>query len=88
MYMKEEGNNELTLMNEGGQRGEGLGDDAADKQSFPEHSLNYQVQAHWKRYFLALFMLGIFNNYGFVLVQSGAQSLAETFQMQNFMAVF
>ena len=55
---------------------------------YPTTSLNYQVVAHKYRYMSALFLLGVFNNNGYTLVQSGSSSLAKAFGKEDFMAVF
>jgi len=39
-------------------------------------------------FFCSPFLVGLFNNNGFVLVQAGAHSLAKEFDEENFMAVF
>ena len=58
------------------------------QQEFPEHSLNYQVVSRKWSFILILFCIGIFNNNGYTLVQSGSQSLAKTFKKEDFMAAF
>ena len=45
-----------------------------------KRTLNQDVVQHKWRYFLALFLVGIFNNNGYVLVQAGSNSLAGAFQ--------
>ena len=45
-----------------------------------ELTLNQDVAQHKWRYFIALFLVGIFNNNGYVLVQAGSNSLASAFQ--------
>jgi hypothetical protein len=41
-----------------------------------------------KRYFIALFMIGLFNNNGYVLVAGGANNLAKDFNKVNLMPLF
>ena len=45
-----------------------------------EKTLNYQVKNNKKRYIIALFLIGIFNNNGYVLVLAGSQSIAQQFK--------
>lgn len=59
----------------------------------PVDSLNYQIDdyqidANSCKYFIALFLVGIFNNNGYVLVQAGSKSIADAFEKKDLMASF
>lgn len=58
------------------------------QQEFPEDSLNHQVVSRKWSFIMVLFMIGIFNNNGYTLVQSGSKSLATAFGKEDFMASF
>ena len=50
------------------------------KSNSKSKTLNEDVVNRKGAYFLALFLVGIFNNNGYVLVQAGSHSLADTFK--------
>ena len=56
--------------------------------SYAKNSLNFQVEKYRNSFFLAFFFLGVFNNNGYVLVQAGSSSLADTFDKKDFMGIF
>jgi len=53
-----------------------------------KNTLNYRVEVYAKQFFAAFFLLGIFNNNGFTMVQAGSHSLAKAFGQEDFMGVF
>ena len=53
-----------------------------------EETLSDVVRLNKCRFFAAFFLIGVFNNNGYVLVQAGASSLAESFKQQDFMGAF
>lgn len=58
------------------------------EKEYPKDSLNYLVDKNYKSFFLALFLVGIFNNNGYVLVQAGSKSIADSFGKSDLMASF
>jgi hypothetical protein len=58
------------------------------EEALSENTLNYRVDKFKLKYFLAFFLLGVFNNNGSTLVQSGSSSLAKSFNKGNFMGTF
>eukprot|EP01016_Furgasonia_blochmanni_P017808 TRINITY_DN2047_c0_g1_i19.p1 TRINITY_DN2047_c0_g1~~TRINITY_DN2047_c0_g1_i19.p1 ORF type:complete len:561 (-),score=83.75 TRINITY_DN2047_c0_g1_i19:239-1876(-) len=50
--------------------------------------LEDDVKQNFKKYFAILFIIGLINNSGYVLVGNSAQNIAASFDMQNFMALF
>ena len=53
-----------------------------------KESLNKRVQKFTASFFTAFFIIGIFNNNGYVLVQAGSSSLAKTFHKEDFIGFF
>ena len=49
---------------------------------------NEEVINKQKTYFTALFIIGLFNNNGYVLVAGGAANLASDFNKENLMPMF
>jgi hypothetical protein len=46
------------------------------------------VVKHQINYFIAIFIIGLFNNNGYVLVAGGAANLAEDFSKEKLMPMF
>jgi hypothetical protein len=46
------------------------------------------VNTNHQKYFIALFLIGLFNNNGYVLVAGGAANLAKDFDKINLMPLF
>lgn len=51
-------------------------------------TLNEHAKKHTCQYFLAFFIVGIFNNNGYILVQAAAEDLANQFNQSSFMGAF
>ena len=51
-------------------------------------TLNEKVDTERWKYFVGFFIVGVFNNNGYTLVQAAASDLADTFKQQEFMAFF
>ena len=49
---------------------------------------NEDVKTNHRKYFIALFLIGLFNNNGYVLVAGGAANLAKDFNKVNLMPLF
>ena len=49
---------------------------------------NEDVKTNHRKYFIALFLIGLFNNNGYVLVAGGAANLANDFNKVNLMPLF
>jgi len=65
-----------------------LKNESSTVDQYTKNSLNFRVEHYKCHFFTAFFLLGIFNNNGYVLVQAGASSLAKTFDKQDFMGMF
>jgi len=50
--------------------------------------IKVQIEANKKNYYLVLLVLGLFNNFGYVLINSSAQQLAQNFHKESFMPFF
>lgn len=50
-------------------------------------TLNYRVEHYGIRFALAFFLVGLFNNNGYVLLQAGASSLSKEFHQENYMPI-
>jgi len=51
-------------------------------------TLNQRVEKNRCKFFIALFLVGIFNNNGYTLVQAAASDLADAFGEGDFMGLF
>lgn len=59
-----------------------------DKSDQHKSSLEWQVKHKAFKFFIAFFLVGVFNNNGYVMVQSGSNKLAEEFGQEDFMGAF